>query len=141
MSAARLLAKRRIVDGHWLFDGYLMPTGYGRLRVGSLTDGSRRTVYVHRLAYELWVGPIPDGFDVHHLCGRRDCFNPAHLELMGAREHHALHHDRPDVCKNGHPRTPENTYTLPTGTRKCRVCQRASEKRYRAKRHERQGSQ
>lgn len=28
-----------------------------------------------------------------------------------------------DACKNGHPRTPKNTYTRPNGWRECRDCQ------------------
>jgi hypothetical protein len=29
-----------------------------------------------------------------------------------------------EVCRNGHPRTPENTYVSPRGVRTCRVCRR-----------------
>lgn len=37
-------------------------------------------VYAHRFAYELLVGPIPDGLDLDHLCRNRRCVRPSHLE-------------------------------------------------------------
>src|ERR671926_506983 len=45
----------------WLWTGSTLPSGYGTLSTGSRTDGTRRKVYVHVLAYELLVGPVPPG--------------------------------------------------------------------------------
>ena len=47
-------------------------------------DGS--IAYVHRLAYEREVGPIPGGKQLDHLCRVRECVNPAHLEPVTQRE-------------------------------------------------------
>lgn len=49
-------------------------TGYGLMAVQG------RTKTVHRLAYETWVGPIPEGHVVRHKCDNPPCINPEHLE-------------------------------------------------------------
>ena len=48
--------------------------GYGR------TWNGKRRVYAHRHYYEMFVGPIPDGHDLDHLCSEPACVNPEHLE-------------------------------------------------------------
>lgn len=45
---------------------------------------SRSRVYVHRVVYELEIGPIPEGLVVRHSCDNGICCNPAHL-LVGTR--------------------------------------------------------
>jgi hypothetical protein len=47
--------------------------GYGRFRAG-------RFHRAHKLAYEHWVGPVPDGLVLDHKCRQRACVNPPHLE-------------------------------------------------------------
>ena len=46
--------------------------GYGRTWTGARA---------HRVAYELAVGPIPDGLAVCHTCDNPPCCNPAHLRV------------------------------------------------------------
>jgi hypothetical protein len=43
-------------------------------------------VYAHRYAYELLVGPIPEGLDLDHLCRNRRCVRPSHLEPVTRSE-------------------------------------------------------
>lgn len=54
--------------------------GYPRI-----TAGRYRGEYLHILIYEWFHGPIPPGFDVHHIDGDKTNFNPRNLETV---EHH-----------------------------------------------------
>jgi hypothetical protein len=110
--------------GCWLWSGSLTKAGYGLMRTG---PGKRD--YVHRLAYRLFVGEIPDGLQLDHLCRHRACFNPRHLEPVTSRDNFlrgnspgAVAH-RTGMCRNGHPLTPDNVLVrAATGARRCRTC-------------------
>jgi hypothetical protein len=67
------IVKQDRPDGCWLWTGPLSINGYGSIGV------AEKTLYVHRLAHELWLGPIPKGRWVLHRCGNRACCNPDHL--------------------------------------------------------------
>jgi len=66
--------------GCWVWRGDANQ-GYGQI----VLSGHRRRA-VHRVAYELWLEPIPKGLQVLHLCGSRRCCNPAHLVAGTASE-------------------------------------------------------
>lgn len=68
-------------NGCWIWQRHVLPGGYG-LVTGRST--------AHRVYYEKFVGPIPEGFDVHHKCEVRACVNPDHLEPMARRPHRRL---------------------------------------------------
>lgn len=74
-------------DGCWLWA--LEPTtpGYPQMSF----DGVM--LAVHRLAYELLVGPIPEGHDVHHECEVTRCVRPSHLLALTPKEHRARHRE------------------------------------------------
>ena len=44
-----------------------------------------QTRYAHRIAYETWVGPIPAGLAIIHMCNNKACINPKHLLLSTQR--------------------------------------------------------
>lgn len=120
----RFWAKVEVTDGCWTWSGHIKQSGYGAFGVRN------REVRVHRFAYELLVGPIPDGLVIDHLCRNKLCVRPDHLEAVTQRENAmrgmspiAIAH-RTNVCKRGHKLTPENVYVSARGCRACRACTR-----------------
>lgn len=95
--------------------------GYGAI------GGHWKMHKVHRVAYTLWRGEIPDGMTLDHLCRNPNCANPKHLEVVSMRENvlrgvgPTAQNARKTHCKRGHEFTPENTYIRPGG-RECRAC-------------------
>ena len=69
----------------------LTPTGYflKNWKTGGKTFG----VMFHRVIYELVNGPVPEGYEVDHMCNVRACCNPHHLRAMEGSEH-ASHSNR-----------------------------------------------
>lgn len=110
-----------------LWTGALNPKGYGQINTGS--TATRRSVVkqAHRVAYELFVGPIPDGLQIDHLCRVRSCVRPSHLEVVTAVENIRRGSNmgkRKPYCPQGHPYDEANSYIAPNGDRSCRACNR-----------------
>ena len=57
----------------WLWDGFLDEKGYARLSCRRLANRA------YRVAYELFIGVVPDGLELDHLCRNPACVNPMHL--------------------------------------------------------------
>lgn len=115
-------------SGCWEWQRGLDKDGYGRIKIGSSLDGTRRTVKAHRWSYEHHVGPIPEGMQIDHLCRNRRCVNPAHLEPVTGLENaqRGLRKTKPH-CKNGHLLAGANLYIRPgSGHRTCKICNRRS---------------
>lgn len=120
----RTIARRVTVqpDGCWTWNGHLTEKGYGQVWWHG------RTRRVHRLTYELLVGAIPAGLELHHRCEVESCCNPAHLEPCTSLYNT---NQKADVnkthCLRGHALTPENTRVQERGGhihRACKTCAR-----------------
>lgn len=65
-------------SGCWLWMGYILPDGYGRIWGGKDIG---RNLGTHQAAYTVFVGPIPPGMFVCHKCDTPACIRPDHLFL------------------------------------------------------------
>jgi hypothetical protein len=108
--------------------------GYARVWI------NKKSRLAHRMAYETWVGPIPKGLVLDHLCRNPACINPRHLEPVTQYENvmrgvgFGAENARRTHCRRGHEFTPENTRRLPSGSRLCRTCVRAARREYKKNR-------
>ncbi len=98
----------RTDSGCWLWTGALNG-GYGRIH-----HSPGRVLYTHRAAYELLVGPVPEGMDLDHLCRNRACCNPDHLEPVTRREN----------LLRGDTLTAAHAADRPCGFAGCKNCRR-----------------
>ncbi len=128
-------------SGCWDWVGGKDSGGYGQL-YDPITG---RTVGAHRWIYEQEHGPIPEGYQCHHICADRACVNPTHIELCASSREH-FERDQPwqnaqrraadrerakTHCPRGHPYSGDNLYVGPNGYRVCRMCQRIADRKYR----------
>lgn len=63
----------------WVWNGRLDKDGYARAYY------NKRDERVHRVMYEMLVGPIRKGKFLDHLCRNRVCVNPEHLEPVTSK--------------------------------------------------------
>jgi hypothetical protein len=99
-----ILARIRIEDrGHstpcWIWQRGLTEKGYGDCRLNG------RHTRSHRIAYAAFVGAIPGGLQIDHLCRIKACCNPAHLEPVTNEENNYRARGFvvvPEHCSRGH---------------------------------------
>ena len=126
--------------------GGLNGVGYGQFYRGRTDLGETGKTYAHRWSYEYFIGPIPEGMHLDHLCRNRRCVNPEHLEPVTCRENllrgtgASARHAIKTHCPAGHPYDGENLYVHPVkGQRICRACGRIRAQEKRRKLAETQG--
>lgn len=118
----------------WRWAATLKANGYGMFLLGGRKNP--KAWHVHRLAYELLRGPIPEGLTIDHLCRNRACVNPLHMEPVSNRENilrgmsPSAKQARQTVCRRaGHPLVLRGN-----GKRFCAECHREDRRRWYRKR-------
>lgn len=107
------------VFGCWIWLGKADRDGYGTLW------GKGGAQQAHRAVYLELVGPIGAALKLDHLCRRRNCCRPAHLEPVTERENQLRrswqYRCRRARCANGHSLA--DAIVTPDHGRLCRTCQ------------------
>ena len=109
--------------------------GYGLLRVR--WQGHEASLAVHRLAWILEYGPIPDGMTVDHRCFNTLCCNTSHLQLLPNRQNASNQRTRGQrlrsQCPAGHPLNDATTYESRRADgrtyRRCKACKADNQRR------------
>lgn len=120
-------------SGCWEWRGTTNAKGYGNIRRD--LDGPIEAV--HRVSYEHFTGPIPPGLEIDHLCFKRNCVNPDHLEAVthaeNVRRGRTNQNHGKTHCIQGHEFNESNTSINPLGKRVCKTCARLNQRKYRAR--------
>jgi hypothetical protein len=128
---------RRSPAGCWIW------TGSDRNQFGHarMHDSGRR-VLAHRWSYEHFIGPIPKGLVLDHLCKNAACVNPTHLEPVTQPENVAraetaittINRNKTH-CIHGHEFNDKNTARRLNGDRPRRACRACAREREATRRY------
>lgn len=123
----------RKTEDHWIWVGHVNARdGYGRFK----PRHNERSELAHRLAYERWIGPVPDEAPVidhiGHPFNLRRCVRPDHLEAITHEENTRRGNSPAGVnarkthCSGcGLALEGDNLKITPQGWRVCLNCRRA----------------
>jgi hypothetical protein len=130
----KLLKKIKIdKNGCWIWIGaifYKLSGSYGQIRIGRKKDN--KLLRAHRVSYEHFIGKIPKGKELDHLCRNTLCINPKHLEAVSHLVNMKRRKDSGlPYCRHGHKYTKETTYIRPDNRRReCKICRKLRIKKF-----------
>lgn len=75
----RVMATVWLIDDHWITTATDSVHGYGQVSAGRRGESPLKS---HRVTYEHFREPIPEGMVIDHLCRVKSCVNPDHLEVV-----------------------------------------------------------
>jgi hypothetical protein len=130
----------RRTEDHWLWTGHVNKVdGYGRFK----PHHDINSQLAHVLAYERWVGPVPEDYVVDHIghpFRLRRCVKPDHLEAITKPENTrrgvspAGENSRKTHCSTcGLPLDGDNLHVTKEGWRVCLNCRRRRHREKRAR--------
>ena len=122
--------------GCWFWSGSHNNSGYARINLKTTKSKTGwKTCYLHRVTYEMYVGPIPNGKQIDHLCRQRGCCNPEHLEAVTPQQNvarglaSAVNAAHKTHCPYGHEYNDDNTYIDSKGWQHCNECRRQRDRK------------
>ena len=117
----------KVEDGCWLWNGGLSIRGYGRCWH---QNKPRRA---HIVVYEMLVGDVPEGLELHHACEVTACVNPQHLEAVTHVEN-----VRASLSCKVHSDWGDKVRSDGRVSRECRTCAAQRQRQYRRNEKEEQ---
>ena len=129
----RLLNNRKIDEttGCWLWVGSIKNSGHAQISIKGKLE------HIHRISYEIFIGPLKNDCLHKTICPNKHCFNPEHLydgnqhkNTMDSIKTGTHFMAAKTYCKRGHEFTLENTHIHSlTENRECKICMKLNRKK------------